>query len=549
MTVTGAGSALRSRAELALWACLAAGFATLFDAVVITYAAPAVSSSLGGSTAGVQWLLASFSLTFGLGLIPSGRLGDVYGRRLLFLIGLGIFLAGGVTAVVAPTIGVLVAARFLQGLGAGVISAQVLGAIQDLFAGPARLRALAAYTAVGALAGVLGPVLAAALLVAVPPGIAWRLVLLTPLPLVIAALVLGWRGMPRPRADLEPSVSPRRGRGRVWLDLPGIVLLCLIVVALTLPVVEPGMSGVAGWAVAAAAVLLGIVLVLWERRYARFGRLPLFAPALVRSRGFVVGNVVALLWFGGVLAAASALTLFLLQSPELSALAIALLFAPGALARLGGSLLSPRVVQRLGSPATLALGLGLQAALLTALAVVAPLVPVGVFFVVAAVAQIGLGIGGGLVEPVVRAATLSFAPPELHGVAASFLQLTQRLAATFLVALATGILLTSTGVATAATLQAALAACAIASAVALIASADPAFRPAAPSAVKRASGATPGQPRHPSSGVTPRPLTPTGAPLHRGVGAPARNGTEMVTSSHADHDRLCGQAAASQESA
>ncbi|HKP06620.1 MAG TPA: hypothetical protein VJU58_05155, partial [Microbacterium sp.] len=216
--------------------------------------------------------------------------------------------------------------------------------------------------------------------------------------------------------------------------------------------------------------------VLWEQRYARRGRLPLFAPALVRSRGFVVGNVVALLWFGSGMAAGSAVTLSFLQSPALSALMIALVFAPGALARLGGSLFSLRVVGLLGSSATVWLGLGLQTLLFAGLAVAAPLVPGSVLFVVAALAQIGLGIGGGLVEPVVRATTLSFAPAALHGVAASFLQLTQRLAATFLVALATGILLTSTGVSTAATLQAALAACAVGSAVALAASADPAFR-------------------------------------------------------------------------
>jgi len=469
----------QSRARPALWACLAAGFATLFDATVITYAAPAVSSSLGGSTAGVQWLLASFSLTFGLGLIPSGRLGDVYGRRLLFLVGLGIFLAGGVAAVSAPTIAVLVGARFVQGLGAGVISAQVLGAIQDLYAGSSRLRALAAYTAVGGLAGLLGPVVAALLLVAVPADVAWRVVLLTPLPLVIAAIVLGWRGMPGPRAS--------SGTQRVWLDVPGIVLLCLVVVALTLPVVEPGLSGLSGLAVAGAALLLGVVLVAWERRYARRGRLPLFAPALVRSRGFVVGNVVALLWFGSGMAAGSAVTLYFLQSPALSALAIAVVFAPGALARLGGSLFSLRVVGRIGTSATVALGLGLQAALFAGLAVAAPLLPHGVLFVVAAAAQIGLGIGGGLVEPVVRATTLSFAPAELHGVAASFLQLTQRLAATFLVALATGILLTSTGVSTAATLQAALATCALGSAVALAAAWDPAFRRAGTPAAELAA--------------------------------------------------------------
>jgi MFS family permease len=459
----------QSHARPALWACLAAGFATLFDAVVITYAAPAVSASLGGSTAGVQWLLASFSLTFGLGLIPSGRLGDVYGRRLLFLVGLGIFLVGGVAAVVAPTIAVLVAARFVQGLGAGVISAQVLGAIQDLFTGRSRLSALAAYTAVGGLAGVLGPVLAAAMLGLFPADTAWRLVLLTPLPLVIAAFVLGWRGMPGRRARAATS-------RRLWLDLPGIVLLCLVVVALTLPVVEPGLSGLSGLAVAGAAVVLGLVLVLWERRYARRGKLPLFAPALVRSRGFVVGNVVALLWFGSGMAAGSAVTLYFLQSPALSALVIALVFAPGALARLGGSLFSLRVVGRLGSAATVWLGLGLQAVLFAGLAGAAPLLPGGVLFVVAAVAQIGLGVGGGLVEPVVRATTLSFAPAELHGVAASFLQLTQRLAATFLVALATGILLTSSGISTAATLQAALVTCAVGSAAALFASADPVFR-------------------------------------------------------------------------
>ncbi|MFD4958874.1 MFS transporter [Microbacterium sp. NPDC058389] len=466
MTSQSAGTARTPRARPALWACLAAGFATLFDATVITYAAPAVSSSLGGSTAGTQWLLASFSLTFGLGLIPSGRLGDVYGRRPLFLLGLGIFLVGGVAAVAAPTIVVLVAARFVQGLGAGVISAQVLGVIQDLFAGAARLRALAAYTAVGGCAGVLGPVLAAVLLGAVGADAAWRLVLLTPLPLVVAALVLGWRGMP----------AARHARAtRVWLDLPGIVLLCLIVVALTLPVVEPGLSGAAGIGVVVAAAGLAVVLVLWERRYHRSGRLPLFAPALVRSRGFVVGNIVALLWFGSGIAASSAVTLYFLQSPALSALLIALVFAPGALARVGGSLVSLPVVRRLGASATVWIGLGLQATLFAGLAIAAPQLPDGALFVVAA-AQIGLGVGGGLVEPVVRASTLSFAPPELHGVAASFLQLTQRLAATFLVALAAGILLTSTGVSTAGTLQTALATCALGSLVAVLASLDPAFR-------------------------------------------------------------------------
>ena len=273
-----------------------------------------------------------------------------------------------------------------------------------------------------------------------------------------------------------PHPAVARAATRVWLDLPGIVLLCLVVVALTLPVVEPGLSGLTGLAVTGGAVLLAAVLIVWERNYARRGRLPLFAPQLVRSRGFVIGNVVALLWFGSGMAAGSAVTLYFLQSPALSALAIALVFAPGALARLGGSLFSLRVVRRIGPSATVGLGLGLQAVLFAGLAIAAPLLPDGTLFAVAAAAQIGLGIGGGLVEPVVRATTLSFAPADLHGVAASFLQLTQRLSATFLVALVTGILLTSAGVSTAATLQAALATCALGSLIALAASVDPGYR-------------------------------------------------------------------------
>lgn len=463
----------------ALWACVAAGFATLFDATVITYAAPDVAASLDASTAGVQWLLASFSLTFGLGLIPSGRLGDVYGRRRLFVLGLAVFLVGGLVAVTAPSIGLLVAARFVQGLGAGVISAQVLGTIQDLFTGAARLRALGAYTATGALAGLLGPVAAALVSTAAradgawPDGGwtdgAWRIVLLMPLPFVLAALALGARGLPGPVRR-----GPSDGR-RVALDLPGIVLLCAIVVAATLPVVEPGLSGVAGIIVAAAAGVLIVGLVAWERHYGRRGRLPLFAPALVRSRGFVAGNVSALLWFGSGMAFASAATLYFLQRPGLTPFAIALLFAPGAVARLVASLLSQRVFARIGT-ATVSLGLTIQLLLLALIAVAAPLVDDGALLVVAVAAQIGLGFAGGLVEPPIRALTLSFASTRLHGVAASFLQLTQRLAATFLVALTTGILLTAGGQATAGSLQAAVTVCAFASALSLAAALHPALR-------------------------------------------------------------------------
>lgn len=453
----------------ALWACLAAGFATLFDATAITYTVPAVSSTLGGGTPGVQWLLASFSLTFGLGLVPGGRLGDAYGRRVLFAVGLGVFLLGGVLAVVSPGIGVLIVARLVQGLGAGVISAQVLGAIQDLFLGAARLRALGAYTAVGALAGLLGPLASAVALGSTPAAVAWRVVLFLPLPFALLAQWLGWRGLPR----------GSRSHARVSLDLPAIGLLGGIVLAVTLPVIEPGLPAPAIVGLVAGCGVAVAVLALWERRYAAQARVPLFAPALIRSRGFVAGNVVAMTWFGATLALGSVATVYFLQRPDLSALTIALVFAPGALARLVVSLYSQRIFARLGQ-GTVPLGLALQVSLIAGLAIAAPLAPDGTLFVLMAIAQVGLGVSGGLVEPPMRVMTLSFAPPGLHGVAASFLQLTQRLAATYLVALATGILLGAAGVGSPSSLSAALLACAVASAVAFGVSLAPSFRAAAP---------------------------------------------------------------------
>jgi MFS family permease len=110
--------------------------------------------------------------------VPGGRLGDAFGRRGLFVAGLLVFIVGGFTAAGAADVWWVVAGRVIQGFGAGLISAQVLGVIQDLFAGPRRVRALAAYTSAGAAAALVGPLAAAALLTWLPPEWAWRAVLL-----------------------------------------------------------------------------------------------------------------------------------------------------------------------------------------------------------------------------------------------------------------------------------------------------------------------------------------------------------------------------------
>jgi MFS family permease len=143
----------------ALLACLAAGFTTLLDSSIVNLAVP-LTRSLHASTAQVQWLLASYSLTFGLALVPAGRLGDLLGRRRLFLAGVGLFGLGSLLSGAAPGTTLVIVARLLQGTGGGIISSQVLSTIQDLYTGRDRARALGAYGVTAGLAGLTGPLLA-----------------------------------------------------------------------------------------------------------------------------------------------------------------------------------------------------------------------------------------------------------------------------------------------------------------------------------------------------------------------------------------------------
>ena len=420
---------------LALWCCLGAGFATLVDSAVLGFAVPSLAQDLGAGTAHVQWLLASYSLTFGLGLVPGGRLGDVFGRRGLFVAGLAVFVVGGCTAAFAGAMWWVVAARLVQGFGAGLISAQVLGIIQDLFTGARRVRALAAYTSAGAAAALVGPLSAAALLALLPSAWGWRAVLLVNVPFAVATLVLAVRFVP---------VTARTGR-RLDLDVPGVALLGALAVLVTLPVIDPG-ARPAVWGAAVVAVpVLVAVLVAWERRYTRRGRVALFAPALVRRPGFVAGNAVALLWFGSAVAHSTVVTLFLLQGAHVPAFGGAAVLLPSAASRVVSSSLAARVFDRRGSrlvPVALVVHVLALAAL--AAAVGRGVHGAGLLTVVAFV-EVLLGFASGLVEPPLRAVTLGFAPAGFHGVAASFLQLTQRLSATFCVAVASGLLLRGSG--------------------------------------------------------------------------------------------------------
>lgn len=420
---------MASRSErFALAACVGAGFATLLDQSVVTYTVPSLGPELGASTGGIQWFLAVYSLAFGVGLVPGGRLGDAYGRRGMFIAGLALFLVGAALAVCAPDIGWAIAGRAAQGFGSGVVSAQVLGVIQDLFTGRARIRALAAYGMAASAAAIVGPLAAGALLSLLPPDVAWRGVLAINAPFVVTVVVLAARYVPR----------GGRAAGRPSLDLVGITLTAVVVLLATAPVIDPGLGPVRTGLAVGGLVLTTGVLVWWERRTARIGRLPLFSPTLLRARGFTGGSVVALLWFGAAVAQSAIVTVFLLQSLGMPAVLVALLLAPSAAARIVTSALSSRLFDALGRW-TLVTFLGMQTAFSVILVAVSGASDVVALVISIVLLETLIGAASGAFEPPLRALTLAHAQPGEYGLAASFLQLAQRLSATFCVALVTGV--------------------------------------------------------------------------------------------------------------
>nr|BFE58076.1 MFS transporter [Dactylosporangium thailandense] len=409
-----------------LLVCLGAGFTTLLDQSVLTIVVPALRESLGAGPAALQWIVAGYSLSFGLALVPAGRIGDVAGRRRLFVGGLALFAAGAVVAGTADEAWLVAGARLAQGVGAGTVNPQIIGLFQDLFTGRDRARALAAYAAVGGLAATLGPPVGGLVLELTGPDLGRRLVLLLNLPFALAMLPLAARHLP----------AARRPDHRTDLDPLGLALLAAAILALVLPLT--GTAG--GWRWLLAAAVAGTAFVLWERRYAASGRTAVLLPELMRSRGYVLGTLVAMCYFGATLALGLALSLFLQHGLGYDPLITAALTLPGAVGFAAASFLSTAVVTRYGRAGVTA-ALGVAAASVAAEAAAVRLLPVGGVVLALALAQLVTGAAGGLVNAPNQALTLGHAPPGANGLSAAVLQLSQRLAAGVSVAAVTGVVL------------------------------------------------------------------------------------------------------------
>ncbi len=207
---------------------LVIGFMALLDVTIVNVALPSIREGLDASSASVQWVVSGYALTFGLTLVAGGRLGDAYGRRRMMLIGLTGFIVTSAAVGLAPNEELMVLARLVQGVAAGLLTPQNSGLIQQLFRGPERGRAFGYFGMTVSISAGLGPILGGAIIALLGTEIGWRAIFLVNVPIGLVALVFVARLVPRRRA---PSAD-------TGLDLVGAALLGGAVLCVLLPTVE-----------------------------------------------------------------------------------------------------------------------------------------------------------------------------------------------------------------------------------------------------------------------------------------------------------------------
>ena len=302
---------------------LAGQFMALLDVTIVNVAMPTIGRTLHASGAELQLVVSGYTVSYAMMLITGARLGDLYGRRRMFVTGVAVFTLASLTCGLAPGIGVLIAARFVQGAGAAAMMPQIMSVIQVRFDGAARARALSAYTAVLSSGFVAGQVVGGVLVTANIAGQTWRPVFLVNVPIGLAVLVLVPRVVP---AD-QPSGSRR-------LDLAGLAIAVPAVFLIVLPLMLGHQENWPDWVFGcmAAGLVLAVVFVLTERRISTRGGDPLLNLTVLRAPGLVAGLAsvaVLMITYGGFL---FSFALHLQAGLGDSALRAGLTFAPCAIA-------------------------------------------------------------------------------------------------------------------------------------------------------------------------------------------------------------------------
>jgi EmrB/QacA subfamily drug resistance transporter len=356
-----AGEDVDPRRWLTLVILLLAAFMNLLDVSIVNIAIPSIQRNLNASYADVQWALAGYTLAYALVLITGGRLGDTFGRKRLFLIGVVGFTIMSALCGAAQSPGMLIASRVVQGAMGAIMVPQVLAMIQVIFPPSERIKALAGFGVTAGLGTVSGPLLGGLLIQHNLFGLDWRPIFLINVPVGILAVAASAVLVRESRAPQPPRLDP-----------VGVGLISAALLLLLYPLVEGRQLGWPAWTfvsmAAAVPVLAGFVL--YERVKARRDGSALVPLSLFRDRGFSAGMGVVIAFFLGIASFGLVLTLFLQLGMGFTPLHAGLTFLPFSLGVLVSSGAAARLAPRFGRGVTMAGALISAAGVVSVIAIV-----------------------------------------------------------------------------------------------------------------------------------------------------------------------------------
>ncbi|HEX6356640.1 MFS transporter [Actinophytocola sp.] len=339
---------------------LAGAFLPIMDFFITNVALPSIDASLHASAAELELVIAGYGVAYAALLVMGGRLGDRYGRHQVFFGALVGFVLASLACGLAPTTGVLIAARIVQGATAALLIPQVLATFHHTLEGERKARAVAMYGATSGIAAVVGQLVGGLLVSADIAGTTWRPIFLVNVPIGIVVLLVATRIVPATR-------SPHP----VGVDLPGTVLFAATLTALLVPLTEGHSLGWPWWTwtLLALAVVLGATTIAVEKRAEQRGEIPLLPPSLLRLPSMSRGLAMVFAFSIGFGAFMFVFALTVQNGLHEDALHGGLAILPMALLFLAGSLAAPRLIGRFGR-AALSVGAVVQLAGLASLVIV-----------------------------------------------------------------------------------------------------------------------------------------------------------------------------------